>query len=71
MCLTLNNPNYFTPQQYLFSDDVTDFTVETLKKLSAQHVICIGTPTVHEALIYGECRRDMKSLLLDIDVRLV
>lgn len=49
--------------QYYFSSDCVKFVGNLLKVRRYEHVVCIGTPTIHEYLL----ENDMDSLLLDIE----
>ncbi|XP_012280842.1 zinc finger CCHC domain-containing protein 4 [Orussus abietinus] len=54
--------------QYLFSKKTVENVANILLKLGAKHVLCIGTPRVHE-YISENLQNEMSSLLLDIDGR--
>ncbi|XP_005094144.1 rRNA N6-adenosine-methyltransferase ZCCHC4 [Aplysia californica] len=57
--------------QYLFSKKSVDFVLETLDQLGFSHVLCVGTPRVHEAIQCNQKRGNLslKSMLLDLDDR--
>lgn len=52
--------------QFHFSESTTEFLVSELKRLGFSAVVCIGTPSLHEALLRSD---DTSSLLFDIDHR--
>lgn len=56
-----------TLAQYLFSDNTVQLILDVFRRLRLSHVVCIGSPRIHEHIIkrYGA----MKSFLLDIDYR--
>lgn len=53
--------------QFFFTTNAIEFVVQTLQKFNVKRVICIGAPTIHEAIISRKC--DMRTCLLDIDIR--
>lgn len=64
--------------QYFFSSSATKWTIEQLVRLGVRRVVCIGTPSVHEAWLahhdHGvdngdEASGPRESLLLDLDER--
>jgi len=63
--------NNKTFAQYLFSKKSLEFIVQTLDRLSFTHILCVGTPRIHEAVQKrfksGDPR--LKSFLLDLDER--
>lgn len=67
----LNHPSSFlvpldnrkSQAQYYFS---TSTVVSELQRLSFHHVLCVGAPRLHEALL---STKDMNSMLLDVDHR--
>ncbi|XP_048732023.2 general transcription and DNA repair factor IIH helicase subunit XPD-like [Ostrea edulis] len=60
-----NNKTY---AQYLFSEKTVKFVLEQLENLNKTHVMCLGAPRIHEAIMN---KRDgvLKSFLLDLDLR--
>uniref|UniRef100_K1PYR9 General transcription and DNA repair factor IIH helicase subunit XPD n=1 Tax=Magallana gigas TaxID=29159 RepID=K1PYR9_MAGGI len=60
-----NNKTY---AQYLFSKKTVAFVLEQLKSLNKTHVICLGAPRIHEAIMNEE-NGMLKSYLLDLDFR--
>lgn len=64
--------NKKTYAQYWFSDTTVEFVISTLKRLHYSHVICVGCPRIHEAIL-AEPQEDsslkLSSLLLDLDHR--
>ncbi|XP_041360423.1 rRNA N6-adenosine-methyltransferase ZCCHC4-like [Gigantopelta aegis] len=57
-----------TYAQYLFSEASVDFILKCLHALGASHVINIGTPRIHEAVV-NDSSVSLSSLLLDLDQR--
>ncbi|CAL1526091.1 unnamed protein product [Lymnaea stagnalis] len=57
--------------QYLFSKTTVDFLMETFESLGFTHVLCVGTPRIHEAVQNGKRsgNMSMSSMLLDLDER--
>ena len=64
--------------QYFFSSSATKWTVDQLERLGVRRIVCIGTPSVHEAWLahrdHGVDTSDKasgprESLLLDLDER--
>ncbi|XP_059175435.1 rRNA N6-adenosine-methyltransferase ZCCHC4-like isoform X2 [Physella acuta] len=57
--------------QYLFSKSTIDFIIKTLHQLGYSHILCVGTPRIHEAVqnIRKLGDRSMSSMLLDLDER--
>ncbi|CAG9773825.1 unnamed protein product [Ceutorhynchus assimilis] len=53
--------------QYLFSKESVQFIVNTFLELKYKHVICIGTPRIHEYIQSNV--KTLSSILLDIDDR--
>ncbi|KAL1494394.1 hypothetical protein ABEB36_009999 [Hypothenemus hampei] len=53
--------------QYLFSKDSVEFIVNTFLKLNYKHVICVGTPRIHEHI--QTLNSNLSSILLDFDKR--
>ncbi|XP_066139942.1 rRNA N6-adenosine-methyltransferase ZCCHC4 [Euwallacea fornicatus] len=53
--------------QYLFSKDSVKFLVDTFKNLGFRHIICVGTPRIHEYIQSSET--NLSSILLDFDHR--
>ncbi|KAL8586233.1 hypothetical protein ACOMHN_021498 [Nucella lapillus] len=61
-----------TYAQYLFTDPVVQFIVDRLEKLNNKtHILCLGTPRLHEAVstMGREGQTKMTSLLMDLDCR--
>ena len=56
--------------QYLFTKDATNTIINLIKSLNIKHVLCVGTPRIHEQII-SDYSPDIDSLLLDIDERYV
>lgn len=56
--------------QYLFSKEATNTIIKLIKSLNIKHVLCIGTPRIHEQIL-SDFSPDIDSLLLDIDHRYV
>ncbi|XP_064487342.1 rRNA N6-adenosine-methyltransferase ZCCHC4-like [Ornithodoros turicata] len=54
-----------TKAQYFFRHDCVRFVTDLLRSRKYRHVVCIGTPTIHEHL--REHCDDVDSLLLDIE----
>nr|CAD7574859.1 unnamed protein product [Timema californicum] len=54
--------------QYLFSKQSTTTIVTALCNLGAKHVVCLGTPRIHECIL-TDYEGQLTSLLLDIDHR--
>ncbi|CAG9103254.1 unnamed protein product [Plutella xylostella] len=52
--------------QYLFSKKSVGTILSVLKKNNLKNILCIGTPSIHEAV---SSRQDFTSLLLDYDKR--
>ncbi len=50
--------------QFFFSESSRDYLLKVVKKTGGTHVLCIGTPTLYEAL-----PGSIKKLFLDIDTR--
>ncbi|KRZ72182.1 Zinc finger CCHC domain-containing protein 4 [Trichinella papuae] len=56
--------------QYWFSDSSAKFLAKLPVQLSFDHVLCIGTPRVHEELLHlFKSKASVKSFLLDYDER--
>lgn len=51
--------------QFFFSDSSCQLILSELQRLEYSHVLCIGTPRLHETLLNS----NVKSLLLDVDHR--
>ncbi|KAL5005479.1 hypothetical protein ScPMuIL_018935 [Solemya velum] len=63
--------NNKTFAQYLFSKSAVDFLIKTLSDADITHVLCVGTPRLHEAIqnLSDDGTRSLSSLLLDLDHR--
>jgi len=60
--------NNKTFAQYLFSESAVDFIVNTARQLNYTHILCVGTPRIHEA-VQACVKEGLKSILLDLDDR--
>ncbi|XP_055877800.1 rRNA N6-adenosine-methyltransferase ZCCHC4-like isoform X2 [Biomphalaria glabrata] len=75
----LKSPSFlFTPldnnktfAQYLFSKSTVDFLLKTLEYLEFTHILCVGTPRIHEAIqnLKKSEHKIFSSMLLDLDER--
>lgn len=57
--------------QFRFNRETLDFLVKTLEDKKLNRAICLGTPSIHEALQYKRLKgSNVDSILLDFDSRL-
>lgn len=71
VCILLHNNSLCVLQQYFFSTKVIEFVGELIHRQDVDRVLCIGTPTIHEHVKHNSQLSSIRSLLLDIDIRLV
>lgn len=59
--------------QYHFNELTVNFFMEQLEILGIDHVLCVGTPSLHEHIVKSgkEGKGNVRSYLLDIDQRFV
>lgn len=62
--LTANEGN----AQYLFASETTDFITKLITEKKFSHLLCLGTPRIHEIFSTG---KKPKTMLLDLDDRFI